>query len=197
MIFYAVTCPISPLSPHPDDAVSEAGCSVSNHRQHPDERPELPLSCHLHHSPVPSQSLCIRQCTYKSSLFLALVPVLLCSLANSYLIPYLHFCYCDVTPVTCWDTVSACYDMLWQWLKLLITLMLQKWYSHSYAIISYYAMLRKLHTVYRNYCYWGTDVMVGYCLWQATDILCYVTLMTGTVLLNNGTETKASIWLFF
>ena len=58
----------------------------------------------------------------------------------------------------------ACY-MLWQWLKLLLTLMLQKWYSHSYAIMSYCARLRKLHTVYRNDSYYGTDIIVGYCLW--------------------------------
>lgn len=46
-----------------DDAVPEAGRSVSHHRQHADECPELSLARHIHHPLVPSQSLCLpRQC---------------------------------------------------------------------------------------------------------------------------------------
>lgn len=49
------------LSPPADDSVSEGGRSVSNHRQHPDERTEFTLPRHLHHPPVPSPSLLSRQ----------------------------------------------------------------------------------------------------------------------------------------
>lgn len=52
------------LSPPADDSVSEGGRSVSNHRQHPDERTEFTLPRHLHHPPVPSARLCLRQCAY-------------------------------------------------------------------------------------------------------------------------------------
>ena len=41
----------------PDAAVSEARCSVQDHGQHPDERPELALPCHLHHPPLSDEGL--------------------------------------------------------------------------------------------------------------------------------------------
>lgn len=37
--------------------VSETRRSVPHHGQHSDERPELPLSRHLHHPPVPDESV--------------------------------------------------------------------------------------------------------------------------------------------
>lgn len=39
------------------DPVPKTGRSVPHHRQHPDERAELPVPCHLHHSPVPDESV--------------------------------------------------------------------------------------------------------------------------------------------
>ena len=46
---------------------------------------------------------------------LARGPVPLCCLSNSYLIPYLLFhCY-EATLVTCYDTVTTCYDSDWSY----------------------------------------------------------------------------------
>lgn len=39
------------------DPVPKTGGSFPHHRQHPDERAELPVPRHLHHSPVPDESV--------------------------------------------------------------------------------------------------------------------------------------------
>lgn len=40
------------------DPVPKTRSSFPHHRQHPDERAELPVPCHLHHTPVPDESVC-------------------------------------------------------------------------------------------------------------------------------------------
>ena len=40
-----------------DAAMPEAGGSLAHHGQHADERPELPLTRHLHHPPLPDEGL--------------------------------------------------------------------------------------------------------------------------------------------
>lgn len=49
---YFVMCDVLSAPP-----VSEARRSVPHHSQHSDERPELPFSRHLHHPPVPDESV--------------------------------------------------------------------------------------------------------------------------------------------
>lgn len=53
------------------DPVPKAGSSVPHHCQHPDERAELSFPCHLHHSPVPDESVPPPRAGEMSSCFVA------------------------------------------------------------------------------------------------------------------------------